>query len=216
MRPIPPKLRERMAADPYYKGCARADFECRGRITWEHAFTYAGKQINEFWAIIPLCEYHHLGEGLNKAVNQIIAARRATKEDRKKYPHINWAYLDKLILPKTAKQRTIQQNKALHVYFTLIANALESAGYDVQSVITKIMKIPWSPPLVKELLWKRAQKAHLDKGSTTELTTRDIDKVYDIVNRFLSEGFHITEPFPSIEEIIRRQEAEKDAQFIHF
>ncbi len=47
MRPISPKLREQMANDPYYKYCARGGPDCNGRITWEHCFTYAGKQINE-------------------------------------------------------------------------------------------------------------------------------------------------------------------------
>ena len=90
MRPIPPKLREQMANDPYYKKCARSSLECKGRITWEHAWIYGGKQINEVWAIIPLCVYHHLEEGLNKHENQKIALQRATKEDLDKYPKKDW------------------------------------------------------------------------------------------------------------------------------
>jgi hypothetical protein len=57
---------------------------------WEHAFIYAGKQINEKWAIIPLCVYHHLGEGLVKNENQRIALERATPEDLAKYPNFDW------------------------------------------------------------------------------------------------------------------------------
>jgi hypothetical protein len=91
MRPIPPKLKAELAADPYYKICARwKEGGCEGRITWEHAFTYAGKQINERWAIIPLCWHHHLGPGLNKAKNQQIALARATPEDLAKYPKVDW------------------------------------------------------------------------------------------------------------------------------
>lgn len=81
-----------MSNDLYYKHCARANFDCSGRITWEHAFIYAGKQINEKWAIIPLCVYHHLGEGLDKHENQRIALRRATEEDLAKYPKKDWEY----------------------------------------------------------------------------------------------------------------------------
>lgn len=79
-----------MAEDPYMKVCARRNWECQGRITWEHAFIYAGRQINERWAIIPLCEYHHLGKGMDKRVNEQIAISRATKEDLQKYPKRNW------------------------------------------------------------------------------------------------------------------------------
>ena len=90
MRPIPQKLRNQIAADPYMKVCARSGWDCQGRITWEHAFIYAGKQINEAWAIIPLCWFHHLGPGVDKRINEAIALNRATEEDLKKYPKKNW------------------------------------------------------------------------------------------------------------------------------
>jgi len=93
MRPIPKTLKDEMAADPYYRVCARLNGDCDGRITWEHAFIYAGKQINERWAIIPLCWFHHLGIGFNKRVNMIIALSRATAEDLAKYPRGEWEKL---------------------------------------------------------------------------------------------------------------------------
>lgn len=89
---IPKKLREEMSNDPYYKVCARSNSECKSRITWEHALMYAGKQIQEKWAIIPLCEFHHLGNGLVKTFNQMIAFSRATKEELKKYPKLTIHY----------------------------------------------------------------------------------------------------------------------------
>lgn len=90
MRKIPIKLRNQIANDPFMKVCSRKDENCQGRITWEHAFIYAGKQINEKWAIIPLCEYHHLGKGLDKRENEKIAISRATKQDLAKYNKRNW------------------------------------------------------------------------------------------------------------------------------
>lgn len=91
MRKIPPKLREQIAEDPYMKVCARIkDGQCFGRITWEHAWIYGGKQINERWAIIPLCEYHHLRNGLDKRKNEWISLKRARNEDLAKYPYKNW------------------------------------------------------------------------------------------------------------------------------
>jgi len=105
-------------------------------------------------------------------------------------------------------QRTIQQNRAIHVYFTLVATALNDGGFSVQAVVKHQMDIDFSPFLVKELIWRRAQEVHLGKKSTKDLTRKDIDIIYDHVNRYLAEKFHISEPFPSIEEIIRRQELE--------
>jgi len=77
-----------MEADPYYKACARRkDGGCGGRVTWEHTLIYGGKQLNEKWAIIPLCERHHgvntyqdNGE-LNKQENVRIALNRATEAE---------------------------------------------------------------------------------------------------------------------------------------
>lgn len=100
------------------------------------------------------------------------------------------------------QQRTAQQNRALHKYFELVAEALNDAGYGVQTVLEKVMEISWSKSLVKDILWRHAQLKLLDKRSTTMLTTKDIDKVYDELNRFLGEKFGITESFPSIEELI--------------
>lgn len=105
---------------------------------------------------------------------------------------------------KLEKSRTDQQNKALHVYFQLVAETLNDAGLDMRKVLKPEVEIPWSKNTVKEYLWKPIQKIQLQKKSTTELSTKDIDLIYDTMNRHLAKhGVH--EPFPSIEEIIRRQ-----------
>lgn len=95
MNNIPRKLREELSKDPYYTQCARRGFDCRGRITWEHCWLYGGKQIQERWAIIPLCVHHHLGRGLDKKINRLISIKRAAKEDLDKYPKRDWSvYLE--------------------------------------------------------------------------------------------------------------------------
>jgi len=88
MRRIPTKLREQLEEEPQV--CARRNKDCNGRITWEHVFIYAGKQINEEWAIIFLCWYHHLGEGMDKRINERIAIKKATKKELNKYPRKKW------------------------------------------------------------------------------------------------------------------------------
>lgn len=85
-----------MLGDPYYKKCARANSQCAGRITWEHCWIYAGRQINERWAIIPICAFHHAvdefqdGGDLDKNENKRISLLRATEEDLAKYPKKDW------------------------------------------------------------------------------------------------------------------------------
>lgn len=98
------------------------------------------------------------------------------------------------------KKRTIQQNRALHLWFTLLADELNNAGLDMKIVLKPEADIPWTPILVKELIWKKIQKTMLGKKSTTELSkTEDIDRVYDTINRWTSIKFGISIPFPSEE-----------------
>jgi fructosamine-3-kinase len=108
------------------------------------------------------------------------------------------------------KQRTGQQNAALHLYFTQLAEALNSAGFDMKKTIREDVDIPWTPENIKEFLWRKVQQAYLRKKSTTELTTEEIDKVYDVVNKVIAErtGVHI--PFPSIDSAI---DAEREKEF---
>ena len=102
------------------------------------------------------------------------------------------------------KQRTIQQNKALHLYFQLVADCLNEAGLDIKKVLAENpIDIPWSKEAVKEFLWRPVQKIHLNKPSTTELSTKDIDIIFDTINRFLA-GYGIHEDFPSIESIMEK------------
>lgn len=100
MRPISQKIRKIISTEPYYKFCARTNWgDCDGRITMEHAFIYSGRQINEIWAIIPLCEFHHSlgkyldGGALDKKLNQYLALIRASQADLAKYPRVNWSLI---------------------------------------------------------------------------------------------------------------------------
>jgi len=102
-------------------------------------------------------------------------------------------------------QRTELQNRALHLYFQLVADALNDAGLDMRAVLKPNIDIPWTGETVKEYMWRPIMKIQLRKDSTTELTTVDIDKVFDTLNRHLGEKLGIHEPFPSVEEIIFRQ-----------
>ena len=70
------------------KGCVRKNSDCRGRLTKEHALTFAGRQVQELWSILDLCEFHHLGAGLDKRENRRIALSQATSEELSKYPNI--------------------------------------------------------------------------------------------------------------------------------
>jgi len=95
MRPIPQKIRQHISEDLFYKRCIHEKREksssCSGRISMEHSWIYAGKQINELWAIVPCCIKHNVGvSGEEKDWNRYIALLRASEEDLSKYPKKDW------------------------------------------------------------------------------------------------------------------------------
>lgn len=102
-------------------------------------------------------------------------------------------------------KRTDRQNNALHVLFKLLADELNEAGLDMRKTLKPSVEIPWTGDSVKEYLWRPIQQAQLNKKSTTELTTKEIDAVFDTINRHIGEKFGLFVPFPSIDEVINEK-----------
>ena len=94
-------------------------------------------------------------------------------------------------------RRTALQNRALHKYCSLLADALNNAGYDMRKTLTKQAEIPWSGGTIKEHLWKPIQEAVYNKGSTTELETNEVSAVYDVLNRHTAAKLGVSVAFPS-------------------
>lgn len=103
MRRIPAKLRAELAADPFMFQCIHrlrpGSTPCDGRIEWDHVWLYANKQINERWAIIPVCTYHHRHGGLDKNLNRYASILRMTEQElteaKRKYPRTDWEQMRK-------------------------------------------------------------------------------------------------------------------------
>ena len=106
----------------------------------------------------------------------------------------------KIKIEITKGKRTSQQNNALHLYFSMLAQALNDAGFDMRKTVRAGIDIPWTAINIKEYLWKPIQKEYLRKKSTKELNkNQDIDFCYDILNRAISERCGVSIPFPSYE-----------------
>ena len=103
------------------------------------------------------------------------------------------------------KNRTNQQNKALHLFFTQLADQLNSAGLYMKKTLKENVDIPWQPSSIKEYLWRPIQLAATGKESTTELDSKEIDDIYDILNKHLGEKFSVNVAFPSVEELENKQ-----------
>ncbi len=96
MRPIPKKMREQIADDPFMKRCVWTG--TRQNVSWEHCFVYKGRQINEPWAIVPL--RRDLNVNITQEIKDYcrwIALMRAKPEDLAKYPKRDWDQLKKYL-----------------------------------------------------------------------------------------------------------------------
>lgn len=59
MTHIPPKLLKEIKKNPFYRRCCLEGGDCSGRIEFHHNLIFKGKQVNEMFAILPLCQGHH-------------------------------------------------------------------------------------------------------------------------------------------------------------
>ena len=100
---------------------------------------------------------------------------------------------------KPAKQRTLTQNNCIYGYCRELSKAFNDAGYDMETILAKGTKIPWTENSVKKLIWDKVQIKATEKDSSTKLLTNEVSFVYDIVNRHLSETFGVFVLFPSRE-----------------
>lgn len=97
MRPIPLKLRKKLEADEWMKQCCYCGSQ---EVEFEHSWIYAGKQINEWWAIVPLCTNHHRGKYANaliKRYGQWQSLMRGLKDAERDYPRTNWRQIKKTL-----------------------------------------------------------------------------------------------------------------------
>jgi len=86
MRKIPEGLRNEMAADPYMAVCALTGRKDE-KIDWHHNLIFAGRQVNERWAILPLARSIHdrmSDPGIREKCDWIML-NRATDEELRPY-----------------------------------------------------------------------------------------------------------------------------------
>jgi hypothetical protein len=85
---IPVKLREELAADPFYKKCCLTG-TMSGKVDFHHNLIYAGRQVQEKWCILPVANsIHQYHQGITSEVKEKlkwIMYNRATDEELKKY-----------------------------------------------------------------------------------------------------------------------------------
>ena len=81
---------------------------------------------------------------------------------------------------KRVKRRSISQNSALHLWFTMLSEVLNDAGYSQRGLMAQ-MKLNFDIPITEHFLkeiFKKIVFAMHGKDSTAKLTTKEIQEVY--------------------------------------
>jgi hypothetical protein len=101
-----------------------------------------------------------------------------------------------------AKPRTPKQNSSLWKYCTLLAEALNAAGYDLRTFPFKDgLEIPFTKTSVMDVFWRNIQEAMYGTDSTRKLSTTDMQKVYEAVDRAISTRAGVHVEWPSMESM---------------
>lgn len=98
---------------------------------------------------------------------------------------------------KTGKQRTLTQNRALHLYCEHLAQALNDGGFDFRATIKDGVEVPWSMELVKAYMWKPIQEAMTGHDSTTKPLTGQYGEIYEVLNRYTASKLGVSVLWPS-------------------
>lgn len=117
---------------------------------------------------------------------------------------------------KAAEKLTGQQRKALELYFTKLARAFNEEGIGMKIILSKAtFDAPATKYAMKEYLWRAVQIQMLGKQSTKDLTKiGEIEMVYDALNKFVSDNWHFSVAFPSMEELLHELRVKEELREI--
>jgi len=100
---------------------------------------------------------------------------------------------------RRTKKRTGLQNNSLHKYCEIMAAKMNDAGISRRDLIIKLKKgfeLPVKPDDIKDI-FRKVGRVLCKKESTAELLTTEIQEVYLIVDKRLSEITGVQSEWPS-------------------
>ena len=97
--------------------------------------------------------------------------------------------------------RSSKQNRALHLWFTQVSDLLNNKGITFESVAG--LESMYTGEYIKVVWFKEMAKALFDIDSTTKLNSSQINQIFDVVSKHISEMTGEFIDFPSIENLIK-------------
>jgi hypothetical protein len=122
------------------------------------------------------------------------------------------AYLKTVEVTEAEKEgtKTRQQEESYHLWLDLVAKELDKEGHTIQNVVAAIQHAEIRPTgkNLKEVMWRPYMIAALGKETGKRLNKDEVDRIYEGLNKFLGDHFHIHVPFPSGEPLINTRLAQ--------
>ena len=95
------------------------------------------------------------------------------------------------------KVRSEPQANAMWLWCEMCANYLNDAGLDMRAVLREDIPIDWSKDSFMNKVWRKVQEA-MGKHSTRDLSTTEVNAIYETITRHIAESKGVTlPPFPS-------------------
>jgi len=132
--------------------------------------------------------------GLLLIINNQASLDAAITQLRKDFEDSRYLELD---IKRKGRTRSGRQNRALHKYLAMLADALNEAGYDMKRTLKQDVDICWTPDLCKAYMWRPIQKAMFSIESTAKVKRADYPKIYETLNRHTAQKLGISVPWPS-------------------
>jgi len=121
----------------------------------------------------------------------------------------------RIVLQVENQTRSSAQNNSIHLYLDQRAKSLDEQGHTMQDVLKVIKKaqIRVTMLALKEIVWKGIQFVMFRTNKTSKLKTDEVDRVYEVCEKFFQTEFPNTGhvPFPS-EDIKNYEQHIKDCQ----
>jgi len=105
---------------------------------------------------------------------------------------------NKVDITSIKETRSSQQNKALHLFFTIICQQLNEIGIEFHytGIDGDIISMPFTPEIYKNFVWRELQKTMFGIVSTTKINTDQINQILDVITKHYAD-LHIEVRFPN-------------------
>ena len=86
-------------------------------------------------------------------------------------------------------ERSSQQNRALHLFFRMVADQLNELGLEFHYSGLKGLELTtrYTEDIVKNFVWRPIQIAMFDKESTRKINHEEINEILDVITKFFGD-----------------------------